>query len=472
MGETRPPVPPAPPTLTAIPRRLGLMSVARAPLVLLGVVCALSVGARVFHLDIPSERAPGQGFIFDEKYYVNAARVIAGVTPASVDTYAHSVAGTDPNGEHPQLGKLIISATIRLFGDNAIAWRIGAVVFGTLALLLLYRLVRELGGSARLAVAVTALGAIENLWLVSGRIAVLDIYCIPFMLAAAILYLRRHAILAGLVLGVGLCVKEFAVYALIALLLLEAMRGARWLLARNNGWEDGVRWWRQRVVRRLVMPLVLTGVTMATFFNLLAVLDATVLPYHDGQPVTTGQAAICDHVWIWKGACNHAAFMNSYATGLRSPGGPQGIASYPWQFWIDVQPINYFGTTSSVTTNGTVTEIDQVVSFLGLVNPVVLVTSWFAILLTLWWAVRRRDDASFFTIAWIIATWLPSELFSLLDQRTTYLYYMVMTLPALFIAVARLLAVRLIPRWLVGVWVGVLLTSFTILYPFRTLTGT
>ena len=58
------------------------------------------------------------GFIFDEKYYVNASRVVAGVPMSSIDTYANaSPAGTDPNGEHPQLGKVIIAATIRLFGD-------------------------------------------------------------------------------------------------------------------------------------------------------------------------------------------------------------------------------------------------------------------------------------------------------------------------------------------------------------------
>ena len=36
----------------------------------------------------------------------------------------------------------------------------------------------------------------------------------------------------------------------------------------------------------------------------------------------------------------------------------------------------------------------------------------------------------------------------------------------------RLLAMRWIPRWAVGIWVGCLVTGFTILYPFRTLTGT
>jgi hypothetical protein len=40
-----------------------------------------------------------------------------------------------------------------------------------------------------------------------------------------------------------------------------------------------------------------------------------------------------------------------------------------------------------------------------------------------------------------------------------------------YLAVARLLADRRIPRWLLGVWVGVLLSGFAVVYPFRTLAG-
>lgn len=465
-----------------------------APLILLGVVCALSIGARSFHLDIPSESVPGQGFIFDEKYYVNASRVVAGVTMNSGDTYATSApSGADPNGEHPQLGKVIIAAGIRVFGDNPIGWRITAVAFGTVTLLLLYWLVRVLGGSPWMALAVTSLGAVENLWLVSGRIAVLDIYCLPFMLAGAAFYLRRQPVVAGVLLGVGTCIKEFTIYALLALLLLEAMRAVRWLFSeraasaravaagtqagvqvqiRRGLWEPDVPVWQQPTVRRVAQPVVLFAVTLATFFSLLAVLDRAVTPYHDGHPVDSGQKATCDHFWLWSGACNHFAFMNKYAGDLRSPDGPQGIASYPWQFWGDVEPINYYTVTSTVRTGPTVTAVDTVVAFQGLIHPVVLVTAWFGILLTLWWTFRRRDDMTFFVLAWIVCTWVPAEIFSALYQRTTYLYYMVVTMPALYIAVVRLLALRWIPRWVVGIWVGTVLTGFAILYPFRTLTGT
>ncbi|HET9050735.1 MAG TPA: phospholipid carrier-dependent glycosyltransferase [Candidatus Dormibacteraeota bacterium] len=488
------------------------------PLVLLGVVCALSVGARLFHLDIPSESTPGSGFVFDEKYYVNAARVVAGVPMNAVDTYANaSPAGTDPNGEHPQLGKVVIAAGIRVLGDNPWGWRITAVLFGTASLLLLYWLVRCLGGSSWLALGTTSIAAIENLWLVSGRIAVLDMYVVPFMLAGAAFYLRRQPVVAGILLGVGACIKEFGVYALLALLLLEALRLVRWVFwdrfaaaraaepapvvlpapavleapagvagevdtgatadAVTGGAGGGGLWSllrrlaRRPATRRAATPIVLCAVTVATFFSLLAVLDRTVTPYHDDHPVDSGQKAICDHMLLWSGACNHFAFMNKYAADLRSVDGPTGIASYPWQFWGDVEPINYYTVTSTVRTGNEVTAVNTVVAYQGLIHPVILVTAWLAILLNLWWAVWRRDDISLFVVVWIVATWLPAEAFSLLDQRTTYLYYMVVTLPAVFLGVARLVGHRFVPRWLLGVWVGLVIAGFTILYPFRTLSG-
>jgi hypothetical protein len=160
--------------------------------------------------------------------------------------------------------------------------------------------------------------------------------------------------------------------------------------------------------------------------------------------------------------------MNSYAAELRSPNGPKGIASYPWQFWGNVEPIDYYTIRATVTVNGQVTAVNTTVAYRGEIQPVILVTAWVAILATIATAIRRRDDISFFVIAWIVATWLPAELSSLLAQRTTYLYYMVVTMPALYLAVARLLGHRRIPRWLVGVWVGGLLAGFAILYPFKT----
>ena len=493
----------------------------RTPLILLAVVCAFGTGARAWHLGIPKYSAPGQGYVFDERYYVSAARVIAGLHTPAGDTYANaSPSGTDPNGEHPQLGKMLIAASIELFGDNAIGWRITPVAFGLAALLLLYWLVRSAGGSQWLALGSTAIASVDNLWLVHSRIAVLDIYAVPFMLAAAAFYLRRHPVIAGVLIGIGSCLKEFAVYTLFVLLLLEAMRGLAWLWGRRvarramtavavpgdppadppaapadpaavpvdapaaragplappadrptPGSPPRPSWIRPPVARRLGRPLALCLVAGFTYFTVLTILDTAVTPYSGGHPVDRNQSSICDYTLLFKRACNHFTFMNRYAANLRDVGHPRGIASAPTDFWINRKVIPYYEVQTTVRVNGVVKAQQTVIFFRGEISRVLLFTSWLALVVNLWWAIRRRDDLSFLVIAWVIGTWLPTELFHAIDSRTTYLYYMVVVTPALYLAVARLLGAR---RWLwplVVIWASVLLWDFASLYPFRTLSG-
>ena len=439
----------------------------RAPAVLLAVICILGAAVRGYDLGIPAQHQPGQGTIFDESYYVNAARVIAGLRVVPPETYAHaSPAGTDPNAEHPQLGKIVIAAGIELFGDNSVGWRISAVAFSIAALLLLYWLVRCAGGSVGVALGATALASFENLWLVSGRIAVLDIYCVPFMLAGAAFYLRRRPIVAGALIGIGGCMKLFGLYALFALLGLELMRGLLWLVARRRQPT------RPPVPRRrLLAPVALTLATLATFFTLLTVLDRIVHPYNDGHRVDVNQSSLCSDLLLWSNACNHVTFMNKYGATVRRQSGPAGIASYPWEWWINVRDIHYYTTKVTVKSGNDVISVEPTLDFRGVISWVLLATSWPALLLTVWWAIRRRDDLSLLTIAWVAGTWLPSLALALLDDRTEYLYYMVVVMPALYIAVARLLARKEIPRLLVGVWIGLFIAEFANLYPFRTLTG-
>lgn len=451
------------PKSVAVGQRLRtLLADRRTLLVLLVLVTLAGAGARVFHLDIPAAGRDGLGYIFDERYYVNAARVIAGIPLSPDDTYfASSPAGTDPNGEHPQLGKVVIAAFIRVLGDRSTSWRLPAVIFGLASMPLLYWLVLSAGGSPWLALVATAIAAAENLWLVSSRIAVLDIFCVPFMLAGAAFYLRGRAAVAGLFIGVGATMKEFAAYTVFVLALIEAMRGLRHIWERR-----GRPSWR-----RIASPFAMTAVAVVTFFTVLAILDYLVTPFRDGRPLDRGQAPACSLTLLWSGACNHFAAMNGYSAALRYAGEPRGFASYPWQFWLDQKDIHYYRVTRTYTAFGVVTAVQTVVDFQGLINPLVLGTSVLGILLSGWWAVRRRDDISFLVTAWTLGTWLPPELYSIANHRVTYLYYMVVTMPALYVAAARVLRRRGVPGWLVGVWVVLFLMILASLYPLKTLAG-
>ena len=120
------------------------------PIAALVAVSVISLGARVAFLGSPCHRpctsASAHVLVFDEAYYVNAARVIAGVKPPPGAHYAGSPAGDDPNAEHPQLAKVIVAGAIELFGDGPVAWRLPSILLGSLAILGMVAWVRADGG--------------------------------------------------------------------------------------------------------------------------------------------------------------------------------------------------------------------------------------------------------------------------------------------------------------------------------------
>ncbi len=183
----------------------------RAPAVVLALILGLSLGARLLDLghpcSSPCRHNSDHGLIFDEAYYVNAARVIDGIHPPGGAPYHDAPLHKDPNAEHPQLAKLIIAGSIKLFGDGPWGWRLGSVLFGLIAIAGMYFLARAAGASQWLGVGAAAVAATDNLLLIHGRIATLDIYAVSLMIVAAALYLRGNAIPAGLVLGLAGCMN-------------------------------------------------------------------------------------------------------------------------------------------------------------------------------------------------------------------------------------------------------------------------
>src|SRR5689334_2273907 len=130
----------------------------------LWLLCALvvvSLAARLAWLGEPCRspcRSPTDHLlVFDEDYYVNAARVIAGIRPPNGAPYANAPLGVDANSEHPQLAKLVIAGGIELFGDGPLAWRLPSVLLGTIAILGMFALVRAAGGGPWLGLGAAAL---------------------------------------------------------------------------------------------------------------------------------------------------------------------------------------------------------------------------------------------------------------------------------------------------------------------------
>ena len=313
--------------------------------------------------------------------------------------------------------------------------------------------------------------ACDNLLLVHGRIGTLDIYTVAMMIWGLALYLRGRSLLAGVVLAVAAAFKLVAPYALAVLVLVEFARVvARYRDPRSP--ED----WRPRAALRRLTITVFTGA--GVFMGLLGVMDEIATPYNDAA----GQL-------IPGGPFDHLAHIVSYAAQQVSPHGPQGIASYPWDWLIDLKPIVYLRIDPSLPGNG-LFAIHPVSKFLGMVSPPIMLLALPALAFGMyrWLRSPRRAGAivsapvatlqtpaerQFAAVgpAWFVGTWVPFALLSLVDQRTSYLYYMVIVMPGIYVAVSYMLTLawRLRRTWLralVAVWGVAVLAAVVLMYPF------
>ncbi len=426
-----------------------------APTVLLCAILILSLYARVLHLGqpctSPCKAGSSHTLIFDESYYVNAARVIDHIEPPAGVPYHGAPKGEDPNAEHPQLAKLAIAGGIELFGDNARGWRIGSVLFGLIAMVALYVLVQAAGGGPWLALGSVGVMALDNLLLVHGRIATLDIYAVAMMLVAAALYMRRHPLLAGVALGIGGCMKEVALYLVFVVVLLEALRivRGRWGPPAVEGSQVGAGW------RALLLFLAASALS---FLGLLWLLDVLVPAY---DPVR--------HVTYAGSPFTHLFHIYHYAQLLKMKPGEVGISSTPWQWLLDQRAISYAKVAVNSLVGGHIVASRATVSFQGAINPFIIfmaIPALFAAVAAAW---RSADGLAALGACWCLGTFLPFALGSLVTGRISYIYYMVVVMPGIYIVTARLFSPSRMPAAATVGWALALVYGFLNLYPLRTL---
>ncbi|HEY1521837.1 MAG TPA: phospholipid carrier-dependent glycosyltransferase [Solirubrobacteraceae bacterium] len=422
----------------------------RAPLLALAALCALSFGVRAAWIGLPChgscQTANAHILIFDERYYVNAARVIAGIRPAAIPgaAYRHAPLGGDPNAEHPQLAKLIMAGSIELLGDGPWAWRLGSLIFGTLAILGMFALVRWSGGGPWLAVGAAALMASDNLMLVQGRIATLEIYVVAAMVWSVALYVRGRPISAGVVAGIGACMKLFALDVVVVLAVLELAR-----------WRTGVAAGARAVALRLAGAL---GTMAGSFIGLLAVLDQIAPPYDNAARRFVSDGPF-GHLW-------HMISYGSHQTGLTAA---HGIASRPWQWLGDFKPIPYL--TIDPAHPGGLKGDHPAVHFLGFISPPILLAGLVGTAVALWATARGRGQPAYdgallrLAAAWFLGTFGPFLIAGDALNRTTYLYYMAIVMPGMYVAAAWLARRLWNRRWLVYPWLVLVATGAIVLYP-------
>ncbi len=250
---------------------------------------------------------------------------------------------------------------------------------------------------------------------------------------------------------------------LLALLALELLRAHR----------D-----RSPVGPALVRVAMCAAAAAAVFVGLLALLDVIAPPY---DPL--------GHKLVGGGVFGHIRYMLDYGAHQTSPRGPQGIASYPWGWLVDIKPILYLNINPQRPVPG-LFGVHPQAHFLGMISPAILLVGLPGLATAAWrvfggGARLRRprgrlqhplgrgrsgaSDVELLGLAWFAGTFVPFVLLSLIDRRTSYLYYMVIVMPGIYVAAAQLVArIRPPPRW-VWAWIVTIAIALVVMYPFTPL---
>ncbi len=383
---------------------------------------------------------PAGSLIFDEAYYVNAARIILGWPVQEGAHYAGAVAGLDPNSEHPPLGKLLIAGSMFLFGDGGLGWRLPSIIAAMVALAAVYWIVRAAGESRWLGVAAVGFFAFDNLAFVHGRIGTLDMLVLAPLLLGAWAGLRRRWLLAGALTGLAMLVKLTALYGLLALLVYQAfvVLGA----------------WRRE--RRIVLAELWPSIAIVGSFVVVTLAGLWIM-----DPRFSSYTNPIDHL----------RHMFEYGANLTKAGGPpsdcSGNDSAPWQWLANNCQMNYLRTVINVTAGGEIVGSTVKYAFLGLMNPVLVGTLWLAVPFAGWMAWRRQHRLAAWSAIWMASSYLPYIPLAVIGHRITYIYYFLPVVPALGVAVAILLLRSGLPRAVAYVYVVAYVLACAALFPFR-----
>lgn len=372
----------------------------------LGLLILVVLGAHVAIGNLPRN-----GYVFDEAYYVPAARSL--------------LAGQVANTEHPPLAKALIALSIKAFGDEGLAWRLPSILFGTLAIAFLYFLTRRLADK-KTALLAAFLLSFETLWFTHSSIAMLDIVAVSLGLLALLVFLRGEWVWAGAVIGLSMLAKEVTVLLLAVLPLFVLLQSPK-------------TWSRQAFRHAVEVGFFVTVSALVVFMAGLQIYDSV----YDAFPTSF----------------HHVAQIFRYNRAIASP--PASDAIRPSQWFSGFMPSGYFLTFSDVG-NGVKRYYAQ---YFGQPNLVILLMVWLAVPFS-FPRLKRKDSNATLHILMFLA---PLAFFlGLAEWRITYPYYMLVCIPSICVLTAMFL-VELPRRVILTYGVGVVMW-FIVWFPRNLLT--
>ena len=396
----------------------------------------------------------------------------------------------------PPVGKLLIAVGEWFYGLSSFGWRVAPAVIGTLAILVMCRVVRRLTRSTLLGCLAGLLLSLDGLEFVLSRTGILDIFLMFFVLAAfgclvvdrdvsrlrlakavvlepsdqagPSLGIRKWRIAAGLCLGLAGATKMDAVWYVpgFILLCLAWDIGAR----RTAGLRSYIRGAFVRDGKWLPVTLgVIPLVTyIATWSGWLITSTGYDRNYAQVNGVNTPVISALYSLYEY-----HREIVQ-FMTGLSTH---HPYESQPWDWFVISRPVAFYWqsyTNASglhAARSGTTGPYVQEVLAIG--NPAIWWVSVPVLLFCLGWWLTRRDWRAGAALLGVIAgwaTWLPYP------ARTKFFYYALEFEPFIIIAIVLCLGLiigpataslrrRAIGATIAGIYVLAVLILFWYFYP-------
>ncbi|MER5980689.1 phospholipid carrier-dependent glycosyltransferase [Streptomyces sp. NPDC001857] len=374
---------------------------------------------------------------------------------------------------HPPVGKFVIGLGELMFGFDPFGWRFMTALLGTLSVLMLCRIGRRLLRSTLLGCLAGALMALDGLHFVMSRAALLDGVLMFFVLAtfgcllidrdkarerlaAALpafddreggprrpdahvaettrLGLRPWRWAAGLMLGLAIGTKWNALYVMVAFCLMAVL----WDVAARRVAGAGRPY--LAVLRRDTGLAFLATVPVA-LVTYVASWTGWILSARDGsggyyRDWAEGDGKGGSWTWLfpdwWRSLWHYETQVYEFHTHLTSP---HPYQSNPWSWIVLGRPVSYFYESPAPGKDGCPADAGEKCAreVLALGTPLLWWAACFAILFVLWRWFFRRDWRAGAIACGIAAGYLPWFLY---QERTIFLFYAVVFLPFLCLAVA------------------------------------
>jgi len=322
---------------------------------------------------------------FDEIYFVRtAAEHIENMPPYELS--------------HPPLGKLLISASILLFGSSPFGWRVLGALAGVLMITVMYIFVKNMFGKTFVAACTALLFGFDFMRFIQTRIGTIDSYTVFFILCSFFFMYRyittdvnapfRKSLLSlafsGFFFGLSFSVKWIGFYAGAGLLILYIIRLVHLGLFYGSTFKRGFG-----------VYLIKTILFSMLFFVLIPglVYYFSYIPYGTARGMQLNLNMLTDPSFFNIVRSNQV-LMFTYHSRLEAV---HPFSSSWWQWILNIRPILYVSNSSG----------DARAIFGAFGNPVIWWGGFIAMVMTTFRIFTHRDGKSLFILIGFLSQLLP-----------------------------------------------------------------